>query len=770
MSRTLLASTLALLALLSGAARAAQQGVRIPVQVVADKLVVRCDISTRFRRIPVNLFVDYEAACALELHNQAGAGIRSENQDGSANPITIHLPGMEMVVQRREIGDDPFLDHFTKWYSTELSDVSCVGVIGAKLLRDYHAVLDLGAGWIELSNPRPQREGAPEERAGSFTVPIGVQGDVCWLPVTYGGGEAGVMGVATSRFDSVVDPWIADELGAPAGDIGPVLVGGSTDLHQYVALRPEEIRWQHPDGVLAMSGIGLLQNFRVELDRVNRYARLTPKRQPVYPEADLECFRAMVDEDSDRLGAFIEDNPDSRLAYEASQVLLDLLLFEGASEEEVRVALETADRVCIEDLRATAALETMQRITLFGDPIFAVLAGEIGVEGGRDDRYPNAVHELHAQLGQIQLGRGESREAWRHLLSAAFGLPEDGMINLNLGRYYEGEGRYRRAFSRYVQAAIQADSGPQALEALARVQPMLPDDEPYSVELVERMISGKVRSFGSATRYEPNEENPAERTVLVEFFTNAHLGDEIGGAIGGALGNEGLLEHFEGEHVAFLSYHLPAPRPDPLVNALAEHTARELGVQSPTEHRIDGVRRGPGAARWRQAEGVYEANRGQVLTALKQMGEFELELESSVEDGVVSGVLRVWGPEQSGVRVHLTLAERAVLFPGESTVVVHRQVARAPLLGVRGAHWAPQAGSQEFRFEIALDEIQAQNEAYLDELQAAGLGPVQKFGTAIDPAQVRLVAFLRNPYSGDTLGALAHEPARPEDEEEGFDG
>ena len=87
-----------------------------------------------------------------------------------------------------------------------------------------------------------------------------------------------------------------------------------------------------------------------------------------------------------------------------------------------------------------------------------------------------------------------------------------------------------------------------------------------------------------------------------------------------------------------------------------------------------------------------------------------------------------------------------------------------------GAHWAPQAGSQEFRFEIALDEIQAQNEAYLDELQAAGLGPVQKFGTAIDPAQVRLVAFLRNPYSGDTLGALAHEPARPEDEEEGFDG
>ena len=67
------------------------------------------------------------------------------------------------------------------------------------------------------------------------------------------------------------------------------------------------------------------------------------------------------------------------------------------------------------------------------------------------DRYPDAVHQLHAQLGTILLDAGESREAWKHLLSAAFGLPEDGMVNLQLGRFYEQEGRYRRAFSRYVQ-------------------------------------------------------------------------------------------------------------------------------------------------------------------------------------------------------------------------------------------------------------------------------------------------------------------------------
>ena len=34
----------------------------------------------------------------------------------------------------------------------------------------------------------------------------------------------------------------------------------------------------------------------------------------------------------------------------------------------------------------------------------------------------------------------DNREAWRHLLSAAFGLPEDGMIN-RLARVYEADGK-----------------------------------------------------------------------------------------------------------------------------------------------------------------------------------------------------------------------------------------------------------------------------------------------------------------------------------------
>ena len=90
----------------------------------------------------------------------------------------------------------------------------------------------------------------------------------------------------------------------------------------------------------------------------------------------------------------------------------------------------------------------------------------------------------------------------------------------------------------------------------------------FSVETIERMIAGKVRNFGASSRFVASDEQPCNRVVLAEFFTNGHFGDETrGGAIGGALGFEGLISHFGPGEMAFLEYHLPKPQPV----ALLEH-------------------------------------------------------------------------------------------------------------------------------------------------------------------------------------------------------
>ena len=750
----------------------AQGTARIPVQVIAGKLVVRCDVSTKERRIPVNLFLDYESTAGLELHNQAAAGLKAERDDGSGIPITVHLPGLALTVARRELGDDEWLDRYTKWYSKELGETAAVGTIGSKLLGNYHAVFDIGAGYVELS-PKRERTGEPaEEVEGSTTLPITIQNRVAFVPVRYGEGEPGVFALGTSTYDTTIDPWTCDALGAPAGDVGPVRLGG-TDVSEFVALRPEEVHYAHPDGAIGVTGINLLEHFRVEVDRVNRWVRFTQTAPAEFPEEDLAFFRARANEDSEELLAFLRDHGDTRLAYEAANLLVDWNLIYGATPEAMETAIGWVDETCIEDLKATGALELMERFAAFGEARWLVRAGEIGIEGGRNDRYPNAVHEIHAELGEVLLDElGEDRRAWEHLLSAAFGLPEDGYVNLNLGRYYEQAGRHTRAFSRYLQAAIRPESGPQAIVALERVQKELEGAEPFSVDLVERMIAGKVRNFGSATRFEPSEEHPASRTVLCEFYTNAHLGTGMAGAIGGALGNEGLQGHFDPEHVVFLSYHMMDPELDPLTNALALKTSRRCSISRPTVHLIDGVYRAPGAARWRQAEGVYNRTRDAILTRLAEPTEYAIEGDAWIEEGEygpeVIGSLRVSGPERSSTYVHVVLAEKGVLFPGKSEVVVHRMLARAELLGFGdGLRYEPDEDDEmAVEFDALLEDVAGDNLRYLEELEEQGKGAVPKLSLRIDPRQVRIVALLRDRLTGEVLQAFQIEPELPEDEED----
>ncbi|MCP4241699.1 MAG: hypothetical protein GY772_14160 [bacterium] len=773
---------------------------RFPVKIIQDRLVVTCDVSTQARRLPANLFIDFESPSTLELHNKAAQGLKSEKQDGSTIPITVHLPGLEFQVERRQIGDDEYLDHFTKWHSIELGEIAVIGTLGGKLLADFHVTFDLAAGEVILE-PRADRDAegaAPTFAANTTALEINVKDGLVWMPVTLGEGKSsitGAMALGSGRYDSTLDADLASQLGHHAGDVGFVGLA-DFDLGEYLALRPAEVPFVHPDGALGVTGLGLLEHFRVEVDRTNRRVLLTPTKPSSFPDSDLAFFRATWDawgprEDAEALEAFLVEYPEERLSAEASEALLETRLIQGAGPEPIQKALDWANATAPEDLRATAALEWMESCSAFGYPEYLILAGELGIKSGRDDRYPNAVHELHAKVGETQLELGLGTAAWKHLLSAAFGIPEDGRVNLGLGRYYESQaedlaaagdnaralGRYRRAFSRFIQASIKADSGPAAIEALERVQTKMSaagsTQASFSVDLVERMIAGKVRNFGAATKFKATPENSGYKVVLVEFFTNAFYGtEERGGAIGGALAQEGLMQHFTEEHVAFLSYHLPIPALDPLTNELSITRAEELGISAPNAQVIDAVGGQPGAGKWRDAEKIYDRTRKAIRDRLTSESADEFELDLTVEylppteenpQGSVSGWVALDGPEYMDLHVHCVLAERAVLFPGASGVVVHRMVARAELMAEHsgdqhGALWEPDGGSMEITFDKALHQVQADNEACLDRLMDEGAGTVRKLSMRLDPRQLVVVAFVRDDATGEVMQAVVVEP------------
>jgi tetratricopeptide (TPR) repeat protein len=720
---------------------------------VAGRLLFECDISTPSRRIPVNLFLDLDTACGLQLHNKATAPLKAETEDGQLVPITLHFPDFRITVPGREHGDEEFLDEFTKYHSAEMGENAVVGTLGAEILKDYHLVFDLPNGYVELTPARARNTAGLPQQEGSVTVAITVVNDLVWLPVVMRDERQRAMALGGSRYDTVIDRDLARAFEAPAGDVGTMQLG-PLDLSEFVAFRPEELVQVHPDRAVGIAGINVFEFMRVEIDRVNLWARLTPSKAPDFPEADLDFFRARLTEEAEPLEQFLTERPESRLASEAAELLLWMRVDDGGTDEQVRAAMRWRNDSITADLRATAALDLMKVMAEDGWPEYLILAGEIGVESGRDDRYPEAIHKIHARLGEVFLDQGNSEQAWRHLLSAAFGLPEDGLINLNLGRFYEQEGRYRRAFSRFVQAAIKPESGPQAIEALQRVQLQLPEEEPFSVDLIERMIEGKVMNFGAAAKYEPDPETATNRVVLIEFFTNGNFGDGKAGAIAGALANEALMSHFQDGHAAFLSYHLPNRGLEPLVNPYAIEIAGERGVRDAAYHVIDGAAAGPGAGRLREREQVYREVRGLAHKALKQETPWSLDIQDlAVQDGVLTGKVVVDANTMSAVRKRrlcVVLAERGVLYPGLSSTVIHRMVARAALTpSARGVWTKFEDNHFEYEFEQSLDKVAITNEAYLKQAMADGIGQTVLMSTQIDPQQVSVVAYLRDPFSGN---------------------
>ena len=743
---------------------------RLPIRVIAGRLMVRCEIATRFRRIPANVIIDFHRPCALELHNRAADAIRVDANGGV--PITLVFPGGMLEVPGRSHGDEEGWEEITRLYSKELGETAVIAALGSQIFRDYFATLDLQEGFLTLRSPESGSKEPPSEEDGSAVTSITLTNDLVWIPVRASDGKIRSMAIGTGSYDTVIDEMQCEFLGEASGEIGPLQLR-SFDFSKYVAYRSEEFIQVHEDGALGMVGLNLLQHFRVEIDRVNRWARFTPTEPPSFPEEDLAFYRAWVEDESEPLLEYLEKYPGSRLAREAAEQLVEFLLDEGAETDEFTTALEWIDKTRIEDLRATEALATMRMLLAAKRPDVAVLAGKLGVESGRKDRYPEAVHKIHSQLGELLLDAGDGDAAWEHLLSAAFGLPDDGTIHLHLGEYYESQERYARAMSRYIQAIVAPESGAEAVPALERVQLKM-GGEPLSVDQVDRYVSGKVHNFTAATEFEEIPQTKTGRVVLAELFTNPHFGRKLtegwrSFAVGGSMAAEGFLSHFPRERVVVLNHQIEIPEPHAMMNPYSQYLKEFYGVDGPVYFKIAGVRNTPGAARWRQAEAAYEQGRVAINDFLMREPQVNVALNARLENGRVKGEVTVTPSEGMTIsegrelRVQVVLAERGVLYPGKAKVVVHRMVVRGALTGsFEGERY--RGGTLNVKFDKSLAEIQAENERYLTEFEAAGGGIATRLSMRIDPRQVAVVAFARDMGTYEVLQAAYWENPSEESE------
>ena len=240
----------------------------IPVKIVGGRLVAHVELSTIHRRIPANLFIEFDNPTGLRLHNGAAGALKTENQAGERIPISVHFPDFVITVESREQGPEDDYAEFTRLYSREINEDAVVGSIGAKILRNYTITFDLAQNQILLEqpittggdDPDTVQPGAEEEdEDGELKVSITNTDDIVWLPMQLASGKVHAMAVTTTNFDSLLDEEWCDRLGFPAGNIGAVKLAG-LNLSNFVAFRPSEITYVHPDGALGVIGLNLLKH------------------------------------------------------------------------------------------------------------------------------------------------------------------------------------------------------------------------------------------------------------------------------------------------------------------------------------------------------------------------------------------------------------------------------------------------------------------------------------------------------------------------------
>ncbi len=745
-----------------------EDGGAIPVRVIDGRLVASCDISGPALRVPVNLWLDFDGAYGLQLHNRAAAPLPAESRSGKPIPLTLHFPDFNMEVARRELGPEEAFEEFTKYHSKEIGENALTGAIGSHILKHFDVVFDLPRGQVNLAPAGQLASHEPDP--GETLVPLTLQNDLVWLPVELQGPKEPMqrsLAIGSSRYDTVLDRRLCNSLQRPAGNVGPLRCS-EIDFSKYVAFRPEAVVQVHSGGVAGVMGINLLEKFRIHIDRQSLVATVRSAGSPQFPQQDLEWFQAMVAEDRDLVLNWLGSYSETRLGREAAEFLLSLMLDEGAEESEIGTAIRWVNDTMPADLRATRMYDLMEELVNEGETNLGVVAGELGVESARKDRYPKAAYQLHGRLGELLLP-SDKREAWRHLLSAAFGLPDDGMINLNLARVYEANGKKQRAFSRYIQALVKEESSELAMEALMRMDGELPAEDRMTIEMIDRMISGRVRNYSAPKQFEFDPDQRTNRTALVEFFTNAYVGNEQrGGAIGGAMGNQGVISHFKNTECISLSYHVGAPRSEPLVTPLAHFMATWLGVTSPAVQVVDGVTNAPGAGKHREAEKIYQLTRDAVVARLKKTTPITISGQAKLTGKSLQGSISIQGPSLDSAEdrdlppltVQTVVAERGVVFHGSSGVVIHRMLARGLATdgSMSGVAFLPDDdGKMEFEFQRDLLDLESENATFIDRLEAGQTKGGSRMGLRIEPTSVEVIVLVRNAVSGEVYQAYQCE-------------
>jgi len=308
-----------------------------------------------------------------------------------------------------------------------------------------------------------------------------------------------------------------------------------------------------------------------------------------------------------------------------------------------------------------------------------------------------------------------------------------------LGKTYARLGKDQEALSAYLEAAGEnyRDSVESA-RTLYRKQHGGVQGFDFLLEARERELPFRVLPYKPTTA-------GMGKTVLAELFT----GSECPPCLAADLGFDGLIETYEPKYLAVLEYHLPIPRPDPMMNHAGRLRAQYYGVNSTPTAFFDGAKKNNGGGVRAAAEEKYRQFSEEINALVSGAPAVKLGVQASLKGDsvVVEFTADKTGP---GADFNLALVQTEEKFRGGNGIVFHKMVVREFITLDEAAL---QAGS----FAISLPESEAAAAERVSKYEQEASFTFPEKHSRIDGSRLRVVFFAQEKISKKVLNAAVSD-------------
>jgi thiol-disulfide isomerase/thioredoxin len=235
------------------------------------------------------------------------------------------------------------------------------------------------------------------------------------------------------------------------------------------------------------------------------------------------------------------------------------------------------------------------------------------------------------------------------------------------------------------------------------------------------------------------------KTVLAELFT----GSECPPCVGADLGFDGLIEAYPAKYLAVLEYHLPIPRPDPMMNPATKIRQDQYGINSTPTVVIDGDKKMIGGGNRGMAEAKFKEYKTEIDARINDAPAVLLKAKASRSGDTVAVQYEIDKPAPDA-EYHVVLVQAAEKYKGSNGLQFHKLVVRDL------ATADPAAAKKKIFFDLTKSE-QATDE-YLTEFEKT-YTRIQNFKFAerhhkIDRQGLKVVFFAQEKENKKILNAV----------------